>query len=334
MCRIGFEKAGDRNKFFSEIKSNCCLSWEKLALEMGTTRTVLDTYRFGKILLPQERFDFLLRFILPEKHALFRKKTFVKDRNWGAVLGGKTTYRKHKWIYALGREKVRLKPGGGVKYDFDINQPLSEELCEFVGVVIGDGCTNKSQHHYYVLITGDKVLDNDYYFRVLKPICQKIFRIEPRIIFRSCGINLHICSKRVFELLTQRFEIPAGVKCYAVKIPQEILDAPEHMLRATLRGMFNTDGGVGFDKRKVYVKPYVRVNYTSASPKLIEQLHEILENFGIPHSIHLRPEGRAQQIQINGEKNVMLFLGKIGFSNLRHLEKVKYLLPRSIEVTE
>jgi hypothetical protein len=87
--------------------------------------------------------------------------------------------------------------------------------------------------------------------------------------------------------------------------------------------MFNTDGGVGLDKRTIYKKPYIRVNYTSASPKLIEQLHTLLLNFHIPHSVNKRDN--AQSVQINGEKNVKRFLKNIGFSNPRSLNKVLYL---------
>ena len=60
--------------------------------------------------------------------------------------------------------------------------PLSEELCEFVGAVIGDGFTNVYGHLYQTQITGDKVLDFKYYFDRLKPICEKIFNITPKIL--------------------------------------------------------------------------------------------------------------------------------------------------------
>jgi intein/homing endonuclease len=85
--------------------------------------------------------------------------------------------------------------------------------------------------------------------------------------------------------------------------------------------MFDTDGGIGIDKRTIYKKPYVRINYTSASKELIKQLTLILSNYNIPHSIHKK--GNAEMIQINGEKNVKKYLLEIGFSNKRHLDKLK-----------
>ena len=97
------------------------------------------------------------------------------------------------------------------------------------------------------------------------------------------------------------------------------------MLNATLRGMFDTDGGIAFDRRQSYKKPYIRINYTSSSEDLVKQIHNILIRHNIKHSFHSN-NPKANIIQINGEKNVKSFLNKIGFSNPRHLVKIKYLV--------
>ena len=153
----------------------------------------------------------------------------------------------------------------------------------------------------------------------------KLFNISPKITVIASGMYVNLYSKRVFELLTKRFNIPAGIKCYTVEIPKEILNSSQIMINYTLRGMFNADGGVGFDKRHSYKKPYVRINYTSTSHRLISQIHDILQKYKISHSIHGKKDCKAKQIQINGEKNVKLFIKKIGFSNPRQLKKLEYL---------
>jgi hypothetical protein len=92
--------------------------------------------------------------------------------------------------------------------------------------------------------------------------------------------------------------------------------------------MFNADGGIGWDKRKSYKKPYIRVNYTSSSMGLINQIHEIFSRMEILHSTHtkLNPINKAKMIQINGESNVRKFIKNIGFSNPRHLNKIRHLI--------
>ena len=125
-------------------------------------------------------------------------------------------------------------------------------------------------------------------------------------------------------MLTKRFNIPAGKKSFIIKIPLEILNSEEKFINATLRGMFNTDGGIGFDKRGAYKIPYVRINYTSVSKILIDQVHHLLSDYSINHSVH--KNRNAFMIQINGINNVKRFISKIGFSNKRHLDKIKSLI--------
>ncbi|MEI6732136.1 MAG: LAGLIDADG family homing endonuclease [archaeon] len=288
---------------------------------------MIDNYRKGKILLSEERFSKLVLSLGENRQKYFINHIIKKEGNWGQIIGGIKAYKINKKYFEEGRKKgARSRNEFGVKYYFDINMPLSEELCEFVGVIIGDGCTNKYGHMYQTQIAGDKRLDREYYSSHFVSICKTLFGITPKIIIRPSGMYVNLYSKRVFELLTGRFKIPAGVKCYTIEIPQEIMDSPNQMLKFTLRGMFNTDGGVGIDKRKAYKRPYIRVNYTSASPKLIEQIRSFLNESQIFHSVHDINNFRAKQIQINGSQNVKLFLKQIGFSNPRHLNKVRDLL--------
>lgn len=322
MSRIFFNNFRDRKRFFESVKSKTNLSWSSLAKELGTTRTMMDRYRGGRLGIPSERFSVLKEYLASEEKSCFTRIIETKENNWGQIIGGKKAYQSNKEAFDIGRRTEGRK----VKYDFDINIPLSEELCEFLGVIIGDGCTNKYANMYQTQVAGDKLLDKEYYTQHLSSICKSLFGISPKISIRPNGIYLNMYSKRVFELLTNRFKIPAGVKCYTVKIPQEIFDGEETMKCFVLRGMFNTDGGVGIDRRKKYKRPYIRVNYTSSSFTLIKQIHHILSEYGVPHSIHDKNDFRAKQIQINGENNVKLFIDKIGFSNPRHTRKIAYLL--------
>lgn len=323
MERIMFANKKNLELFFIDIKKTSKLSWSKIARYITTTRSMLDNYRKGKTLLPRERFDKLLIFLDNSKRNRYIELASKKDGNWGQIKGGQNAYKVNKKHFDLGR--TNANKNRGVKYEFDINMPLSEDLCEFVGVIIGDGFTNKYNNIYQTQITGDKILDLDYYKYNLREICIKNFKIDPTIKVASGGLRLNLYSKRVFELLTKRFKIPAGVKSYSVKIPVEILKANPHMLRATLRGMFNTDGGVGLDKRKIYKEPYIRVNYTSASFTLIDQIHLALNKFDVAHSIYTKNDTRAKQIQINGVKNVKQFIKHIGFSNPRHTIKLEHI---------
>ncbi|MFH0936408.1 MAG: LAGLIDADG family homing endonuclease [Candidatus Woesearchaeota archaeon] len=324
MKRIYFRESKDCLSFFEEARKNYSKkSWKSLANIVGTNRSVLNSYRYRELCIPENRFLILLNKMGKDKKEYFLNVIEIRNRNWGQIIGGKKAYIINKEEFNKGRKKARKIRMTQVKYNFDINIPLSIELCELIGVIIGDGFTNKYNTLYQTQITGHRRLDSNYYHNVLIPICKKIFNICPKIIENDNFIRLNIYSKRLFEMLTKRFGIPSGKKCYTITIPIEIINAKKEYLNATLRGMFNADGGIGFDKRKKYKKPYIRVNYTSTSELLIKQIHEALLNYSINHSIHKKD--KSYMIQINGKRYVRLFLAKIGFSNKRHLDRLKYL---------
>ncbi len=292
---------------------------------MRVNKSVLENYRSGLRLLPHVQFYFLLQYYEYNDRELFLSNIEIKKDNWGRILGGKSTMSLHPQIFANGRIilKQRRQQKSAAPYSiYGLNRPLTKELCYFIGVIIGDGCTNAYNRRFQTVVTGDKNLDYHYYIHILKPLCYQLFGVEGRIFRNDDRMYLAIHSRYVFELLTQRFKIPAGVKCYTVKIPAEIREGPRDFLYHTLRGMFDTDGGVGFDKREVYRIPYVRVNYTSVSKALITQVSEILGELAIPHSVNGRPDSSAKQIQINGVANVRRFVDEIGFSNPRHTTKL------------
>src|SRR3989344_2176236 len=145
MARIEFLGVEICHTFFEESKINgSYTSWRGLASFIGTTRAMLDKYRNGKISLSSQRFEKLLSLFSPDRKDFFIKQAIKKPSNWGQKIGGIQAYKINKIFFDLGRKKrwsqiIRNK--FGVKYNFDINMHLSKELCEFIGVIIGDGCT-------------------------------------------------------------------------------------------------------------------------------------------------------------------------------------------------
>jgi len=323
--RVLFTNKGSCALFFEEAKNSFGVkSWGKLGKILGTSRSMVDNYRKGNLCIPESRFLILLNSMGEERRAYFLKITRKKDENWGRVIGGKKAYEINKKEFNKGRAIAKESIKKRAKYEFNVNMPLSEDLCEFIGALIGDGFTNKYGNLYQTQITGDRSLDSDYYYNILKPICESLFKISPKITEKDNTIRLNLYSKRLFEMLTKRFQFPAGIKCYSIKIPAEMLGSEEILLNSTLKGMFNTNGGIGIDKSKKYKRPYIRINYTSASKDLINQLSKILDAYSIPHSVHRK--GNSFMVQINGPENVRRFISKIGFSNKRHLDKIdKYL---------
>lgn len=204
---------------------------------------------------------------------------------------------------------------------FDINQPLTPDLCEFLGAISGDGFTNKYGRSHQTGFVGDSRYDMDYYTKVIAPIAKKHFNIPCSIYKRKTrnAVNVNLYSRLLFEMLTKRFGIPAGVKFDKVLVPNEILNGNMEHKIAFLRGAFDTDGCVFFDKRKTYKEPYMRVDITMYNIAILTQLHNILKELEIESKVL----GNGKHLQVTSKKDVRKFFEKIGSSNERHRAKIR-----------
>jgi intein/homing endonuclease len=314
--RVFFKIPQIREQFFLKLKY-LFGTWKKLGLHFKIYKSRMERFREGKISLPYKLFSELLSSLDNEDKSFFLKNILLRDPNWGRAKGGIATYQKHKYIFEKGRRLGGLK----VKYKFDFNMALTPELCEFIGAIIGDGFTNNYNNNYKVQITGHKVLDKDYYINRLIPIVKLLSSKSNPILSQSSGaLRLTLNSKELHILLTKRFNIKAGKKAYCVVMPEEIIDSKNPaFINSCIRGVFDTDGCVAFDKRQSYLKPYLRIVLQMESTELIKQIHMLLREQGINSTI----TKDERVIQINGVNNCRDYLRLIGFSNKRHLSKLK-----------
>jgi phosphate starvation-inducible PhoH-like protein len=140
---------------------------------------------------------------------------------------------------------------------------LDEEFAYVMGALVGDGCL--TQRHRIVLSSADE------------PIVAAFHRVAARFglrVFRNGAGRAYdhlIASAQLYQLLAQ-LGLSLGTaraKC----IPRAILAAPEKIVAAFLRGLFDTDGTVE--------KGDGVVSLASVSETLIRQTQIVLLNFGI-----------------------------------------------------
>ncbi len=182
------------------------------------------------------------------------------------------------------------------------------------------GCYN--QRHYIVGICGDSQLDKDYLEKRLRPIIKKKCpENKPKIYFKKGkrGMELRVFSKRLFEDL-KRLGFNPGKKSHTVRIPKQVLENKKHT-RATIRGIFDTDGCLYIDRRKRYKVPYPRITLQSASIGLIGQIESFLSKDYKTYVNTQNRDGYRNYIEIYGHKQLGKFLKQIGFSNARHTSK-------------
>ena len=203
---------------------------------------------------------------------------------------------------------------------------LNKEICEYAGALIGDGYLGiygKKHNAHTIGLSGNQKLDEDYYKNYLIPLIKRNFNfVNPLLIYRKDEntIVLKIHSKRLLNFLTNKLNFTLGKKAYNIKIPKVILKNKE-FLYATIKGIFDTDGCVFFDKRKIYKKPYPRITLQIASVPLLEQLEKILSK---EFKLYISKRGNNKNyLEIYGEQQLYKWIKIIGFSNKRHLDKIK-----------
>lgn len=216
----------------------------------------------------------------------------------------------------------------------NLSMELNEKLCEFVGAIIGDGCIDgftkpSGLSNYHISITGDSNLDKDYLTEYFPNLVKKMFNVKANPSFRKTqtGLILNIYSKMIFYLVTGRLGMPIGKKTLTIRIPEVIMNSEKQFLYSTIRGIADTDGCVYLDKRKAYKKPYARIHIVTCSKPLFEQLKEILgEEFSLYVRESMAKVNMRYDIVIYGNKQLEKWMKLIGFSNERHLKKVRKVL--------
>ena len=106
-----------------------------------------------------------------------------------------------------------------------------------------------------------------------------------------------------------------GVKNYRVSIPSSIYKSK--LVNFVIRGIFDTDGYIFVDKRKIYKTPYVRIGVSTKSKTLYDQLKLIMLKG--KYNVYTRIDKRygIYNLEIYGNKQVKKWLKEFGFSNTK-----------------
>jgi hypothetical protein len=199
----------------------------------------------------------------------------------------------------------------------------SERIAELIGAILGDG-NIYDKRPSYIELCGNPSTDLDYFEHVLLPIVRTEIHRNPRLFVRDGGLRFRINSKSFVEWL-QEAGVPAGEAKAHGTIPNFIV-AQNELLINCIRGVFDTDGSVYFDKRATYRRPYPRIDLHMRNLMLLEQLTVLLRNLGIPHSF-VRSRGSIETAGVDALRD---FLETIGFSNSHHISRIRNQYPELI----
>lgn len=191
---------------------------------------------------------------------------------------------------------------------------FSEGLAELIGIILGDGEILK---YGTIRISFDPKKDKNFLFRRVLPLIKNLL-----------GNNIYYESHKRIAFYNVAFRRFLQQKCdlnYGSKfrnnwgIPKWCFKKKEY-LAAVLRGLFDTDGYIGYLRGKGEI---MFGRFSDKCTILVNDIGNILDFFNIKNSTQHTPDGRFK-IRITNKKGIVMFFNLIGSSNLRNI--VRFLL--------
>ncbi|TAL48402.1 hypothetical protein EPN87_00650, partial [archaeon] len=197
------------------------------------------------------------------------------------------------------------------------------DLAEEIGIHIGDGSMNKYRNTCLYSLRGHRYDDYKYYTKFIPNFYKRIYGIKVHIRKWPDVIGFQFGSKDLVMFKHNVLGLPLGPK-NSVSIPNFILKSKALSCRC-LRGIFDTDGCLTFEKKSRKLPYYPRIIISTTSKKLNEQLVEILKNtmkFNLSTwstTYNRRGWNDIHMVCIRGEKNINKWFKMIGSDNPKNI---------------
>ena len=297
-----FMKKGKQRELINFAKQK--FTWPELSIKLNISEGYLrNELREEQRLLSKEIYDKLCQIANKNFDKFIIKK--IND-NWGQVKGG---------IISKGKTKDIKIPEESIK------------LAEFFGILLGDGNIYRYKKYkkgtYSVKIVGDCRHDNIYLTKYVTPLIENLFKIrvrkgkfKPKNDFKNSKNSMFIEShgKKLVDFLEQKGLKPGNKIKNNLGIP-EWIKKDTCFLRACLRGLYDTDGGI----YKLNNQNTHQIVFTNFNTKLLKDIKDSLEKLNIKSS-KITSENK---IYITKKIELQRFLKLIGFRNSKHLNKIR-----------
>ena len=183
----------------------------------------------------------------------------------GRIKGGRVSQQRRR----EDPEKYR-RLGCNVKKEF-ITPPYSESFAELVGIILGDGAISK----YQVRVTLDRNRDREY-ADFVRRLWESILSERPSMTVREEDntILLTLSGIGLVEMLEGVGMVKGDKIAHQVSFPQWIRENLAYST-ACVRGLFDTDGGLYFHRKKQ--RDYLGWCFCSASRPLLLDVANTLQ---------------------------------------------------------
>ena len=198
------------------------------------------------------------------------------------------------------------------------NPEFSEDLAEFIGIILGDGCINKNQ----VGISLNSKDDKEYALYIVK-LVEKLFKYEPSSkVIRNCVILILISRVNIVNFLCTIGMYKGDKVRQQVEVPQWIKDNQNYR-KSCVRGLMDTDGCIYVDKHFIRNKLYkhLGLNFTNRSIPLLNFTKQVMIEQGFHPTI-----SSPKAVVLRREEEIISYMEEIGSSNPKILNKFEVFI--------
>lgn len=236
------------------------------------------------------------------------------DRNLTISQIGKILNIKYNSVYdrlvRVGITISRESKAGYNNQRRDISiPPLSDELAEFIGILLGDGQITPTQIKVTLGI-------KEGYSQFVSQLIKKVFKIKPKIIIRQGKYHeIYFGSTLIVKWFLQ-MGLAHNKVLAQVGVPKSLLSKPR-LHKYLIRGLIDTDGSI------YQIKSGIQISFTNKSVPLLKNLQYMLKLQGFSPS-----KITVNKVYLTKKKDIKAYVSKIGFNNPKHLVRYNSFLHR------
>ncbi len=201
---------------------------------------------------------------------------------------------------------------------------MKDKEAELIGMHTGDGTLYKTNKNYLVWEMRGSVNEQEYY-RYVSSMIIELFGIDIKPKYRGpASYGIQTCNKILTSFFVKHGFMP-GSKVYTVSIPKYIINGNLRIKKAFVRGLFDTDGCVRFDKNRTKFHYYPKIEFGLASKNLRDDLLQLLIKLGFRPYIwqSVRKDGIEYKICLAGFANLEKWIQNIRPANKKHLDRIE-----------
>lgn len=323
MYRMSFKK-GELRLFIQSAEQKLRLNLKEIAdLLKISSRTLSDWKRekFNPDSVTINKLSKLSSLSIP-KYKILDKYWYV---NKGAKIGGIKAYK----LYGLlGNKKTRAK-GGWMSWIKRKNDPdlwkkylntfskpqESEELAEFIGIMLGDGGLTRGQITIYLSSITDRK-----YAKYVIALIKKLFGLSASMseVKKSHVLRIGISGINVVKYLVEKGLIIGNKVRLQVGVPDWIWKNNGY-IKSCIRGLIDTDGCFVIHRYIVKEKKYQypKMSFSNKSEPILNFVYQGLKKLGY------NPKRTIEfDVWLHNQNEVMRYFDEIGVNNIKPNVKI------------